>query len=142
MRSVLRRARSSRVLAALLCGLFLLADLASSLHDSTVRHILCPEHGEWEHVAAAAGSDVRACAHDDGSQASPRYHREPRQGGAEHEHCSLVMIGRTPFCHSTDHVPALGASDESAALALAPEQELRERVAFGAFLARGPPARS
>lgn len=141
MKSVQQRARISRVLTTLLCAAFLLADLASSLHDSTVRHILCPEHGEWEHVAAVSG-DADTCAHDEASPTAPRYHKAPRQEGIEHEHCPLVMLGRTPYGLPSADLPALDRPDESAKLAPAAEQPLRARVAFGARLARGPPARA
>ncbi len=80
--------RSKRFLAALaLIALVLVGRIAESIHSAQSGHVICPEHGEMLHVAAANDADL---APDSTPTQGPRV--RPSGAHGEHEHCLLVNL--------------------------------------------------
>lgn len=80
-----------RVWSALLCALFVVAQLASFAHEAFNSHVVCAEHGELIHVdrpaLALADHGAHAASHQ---LLGVSDSRAPR----DHEHCGLAAANR------------------------------------------------
>ena len=100
-----RRASPSRVVLALVVALLGGTEqIIASVHEASVRHVICAEHGEITHVSASAGASAPAARATvvEGSSSSE-----------EHEHClqaALQSPRQSPPIVSQGVAPALVAS--------------------------------
>ncbi|MGZ3446466.1 MAG: hypothetical protein ACXU88_12340 [Myxococcaceae bacterium] len=105
-----RRTRAARLGAALLVCLFVVAQMASLAHRATVRHVLCPEHGELLHVRGEGPSAQRSPAvwRSGSAERTIRQALGESLGTSEHDSCTAFELERRPFdTHLARELPAL-----------------------------------
>ncbi len=92
MRRPTRDRRALRAWSALLCALFVVAQLASFAHEALSSHVVCAEHGELVHVGHFAPATAGHRAHAPAERqllgvSDPSVARD-------HEHCGLAAVSR------------------------------------------------
>jgi hypothetical protein len=80
---------AAQLLSAALVMAIVAAPIASSWHELTVRHVVCPEHGELTHVSASQSLRLGGVP-DSSSIEGQRV--ETTEG---HDHCSLGFVVRS-----------------------------------------------
>lgn len=115
-------ARSRALLLALSAVLWMLGATAQQLHQLTVRHITCPEHGEVLELSAAQGDDSVGSAPQDLPSVSDA------TGDLDHD----LGCGVPALVHAASftHQPSWTAPDDA---------PLLSHPAAHAHPARGPP---
>ena len=108
----LHRDRRRSYAALFLACLFLVGRLAGDLHLASVRHAICPEHGELIDVAAH-GEHALEPTRDDCGERSGVCEVVPAPGADEHGHCVLAQLERERPC-SLDLVPVRAVVPECA----------------------------
>jgi hypothetical protein len=85
---------AARLISVVLAAVVVAAPVASALHELTVAHVTCAEHGELTHVAIAHGSGVAAVRGLATVEADT-----PESGTTDaHDHCSLGSAVRSGVC--------------------------------------------
>ena len=130
------RTPARRLACALLALLFLAAQLVDLGHRTRTEHVLCAEHGEFEHTSR---SETLAGDHasEDGPSARPAPLDAPL--GESHEHCCLVHLKRD-LAQVPGFVPsAAWVPPAPTRVAARPAEPIRGRIAARPESARGPP---
>jgi hypothetical protein len=127
-------ARSRLVRALLLSALLLFGALAQTVHESTVVHAICPEHGEILDVGPRVDASVAVAAHEHatGAHATARGEDGPRaqSSGAQagHDECLFATLLKA------DSVTWIGAPSHPVPLA----REARDEAVDAARVAAIP----